>query len=181
MNSTRYYVAATVDGFIADRDGGLGWLFAFNDAEGVKAHYERFLGDIGAIVMGADTYDFVQKEDPAHWPYKGIPTWVFTHRTLPAYEGADIRFTEGDLATVHREMVAAAGEKGVWLVGGGKLAAQFVEKGLVDELWLTVCPVVLGAGIPLLPLVIDGPMQLLDVTRFGQGLVELRYALPRRS
>ena len=177
MTKTQYYVAASIDGFIADADNGLKWLTQFDDAEGVKEHYEAFIAGVGALAMGAATYEFILGEGMASWPYAGRPTWVFTHRALPGLPGADIRFTADDVGAVHAQMVAAAGGKNVWMVGGGNLAAQFAARGLLDELWLGVAPVVLGAGAPLLPASIPGPLELTGVKRFGRGLVELRYAI----
>ncbi len=157
MTRTIYYVAASLDGFIADPDGGLEWLFQFNDTPGVTEHYERFLEGVGALAMGASTYEFFLGEAKGTWPYANRPTWVFTHRSLPSLPGADLRFTTADVREVHRELVEAAGGKNVWMMGGGKLAAQFAEHGLLDELRLTVVPVFLGKGIPLLPMAISQP------------------------
>jgi len=177
MTRTQYYVAASLDGYIADRDGKLDWLFAFNDAEGVAEAYQRFIADVGALAMGAATYEFVRAMGEA-WPY-AAPTWVFTHRKLPGIDGADIRFTAADVGEVHREMVAAANGRNVWLVGGGNLVAQFVRRGLLDEILLSLAPVVLGGGTPLLPEAIAGRLELHGVERLGMGLVELRYDVPR--
>ena len=77
-----------------------------------------------------------------------LPAGVFTSRELPVMEGADIRVASGPVAPHHAERTAAAGDRGVWLVGGGQLAAQFAAEGLIDELILTVVPVVLGSGLP---------------------------------
>jgi len=178
MSKTQYYVAASLDGFIADANGRLEWLFQFNEAEGVREHYDAFMSSVGAMAMGAATYEFlVERGEP--WPYGELPTWVFTHRTLPAIHGANLRFSRTDPAEVHAEMLAAAGGRNIWMIGGGKLAAQFVTRGLLDELWLSVVPVVLGAGAPLLSAPLLQPLQLAQVTRFGGGLVELRYSLAR--
>ncbi|MCY1013875.1 hypothetical protein OV079_51795 [Nannocystis pusilla] len=125
MTRTQYFVAASLDGFIADAAGDLQWLFQFNDVEGVEAHYKAFLAGVGALAMGAATYEFIVGEKPTTWPYAGIPTWVFTHRELLGFAGADIRFTADDVGAVHEQMVGAAGGKHIWLVGGGNLAAQF--------------------------------------------------------
>lgn len=179
MPRTVYYVAASADGFIADEQDKLDWLFQFNDAEGVTAHYQAFYERIGALAMGARTYEFVQNELKDGWPYKGKPTWVFTHRTLPAIPEADLRFTTEPAEVVYRQLVEAAGDKDIWLIGGGDLVGQFARAGLLDELHLGVAPVILGAGRPLLSASITKPMTLTEVTRFGMGFVELRYALPR--
>jgi dihydrofolate reductase len=177
MTRTQYYVASSLDGFIADAEGRLEWLTpTFDRAEGVAAHYEKFIGHVGALAMGARTYEFVLGQGDA-WPYAGLPTWVFTHRSLPTIDGADVRFTRDDVSAVHADMVQAAAGKNVWMVGGGHLAAQFAERGLLDELWLTVIPVTLGGGAPLLPASLRTPFALEEVTRFGMGVVELRYRL----
>jgi dihydrofolate reductase len=177
MTRTQYYVAASIDGYIADGDGRLDWLFQFNDVEGVEGHYKKFLAGVGALAMGARTYEFLLAEGQP-WPYVGLPTWVFTHRGLPGLAGADIRCTAEDVAVVHAAMVRAAAGKHVWLVGGGELVAQFVARGLLDELHLCVVPVVLGGGAPLLPVAVQGALALAEVTRFPRGLTELRYDLP---
>lgn len=177
MTKTQYYVAASIDGFIADADGRLDWLLQFNDVEGVEARYKAFLADVGALVMGAATYEFLLA-DGHPWPYTDRPTWVFTHRPLPGLAGADLRFTTDDVAAVHEAAARGAAGKHVWLVGGGNLVAQFVRRGLLDELLLTVVPVVLGAGTPLLPAAVPGLLELAEVTRLPRGLLELRYTLP---
>jgi dihydrofolate reductase len=177
MTRTQYYVAASIDGYIADADGRLEWLFQFNDVEGVEARYRAFLADVGALVMGAATYEFLLA-DGHPWPYTDRPTWVFTHRPLPSFPNADIRFTTDDVAVVHEAIVRAAAGKHIWLVGGGNLVAQFVRRGLLDELLLSVVPVVLGGGTPLLPAAVPGLLELTDVTRLPRGMLELRYALP---
>lgn len=179
MTQTQYYVAASIDGFIADAEGRLNWLFQFDSAEGVSAHYEAFLADVGALAMGAATYEFILGQGMKAWPYVGRTTWVFTHRELPAFPGADLRFTADDVGAVHEQMVRAAGGKNIWLVGGGHLVAQFARRGLLDELLLGVAPVVLGAGTPLLPASLPGPHGLVSVKQFGGGLVELRYAIEK--
>ncbi|HEU4404848.1 MAG TPA: dihydrofolate reductase family protein [Polyangiaceae bacterium] len=179
MTKTQYYVGASIDGFIADAQGGLKWLTAFDGAEGIAAHYQAFLADVQVLAMGAATYEFILGEGMKVWPYAGRPTWVFTHRELPGFPGADIRFTADDVGAVHAQMVAAAGGKNIWMVGGGNLAAQFAARGLLDELWLGVVPVVLGAGAPVLPAPVPGPLELTGITRFGRGAVELRYTLPK--
>jgi dihydrofolate reductase len=176
MTLTQYYVASSIDGFIADPDGRLDWLMQFNDVEGVGQHYERFIADVGAIAMGSRTYEFILGED-LPWPYTDRPAWVFTTRDLPRIPDADVRFTRGDVAAVHAEMVAAAAGRNVWLVGGGELVARFAERRLLDEVWLGIAPVTLGGGFPLLPIRLDKPWRLTDVTRFGETFVELRYRL----
>ena len=119
----KYYVASSIDGFIADPHDRIDWLLQFGFEE-FDEHYQAFLSGIGAIVMGATTYEFILGEQPAEWPYAGIPTWVVTHRALPVPDGADVTFFSGDIAQLDAELRDAAGDRDVWLVGGGALAAQ---------------------------------------------------------
>lgn len=179
---TQYYGASSLDGFIADEHHSLDWLDRL-DASAVTS-YADFIGEVGAIAMGSATYEFVLRhlasvDDPeqARWPYEQ-PSWVFTSRTLPRVPGADIRFVSGGVGPVHREMVAAAGGRNVWIVGGGDLAGQFFDARLLDELIIQVASVTLGRGAPLLPRRIDDPsLRLRSAEVYGEGFVELRYDL----
>ncbi len=115
MNSTQYFVAASLDGFIATADDDLAWLFEFNGADGQEAAYQRFYDGVGALMMGADTFRFLLSQDLDAWPYPDVPTWVFSHTELPdltTFTGADIRFVAGDVAPVHRDALLAAGGGG---------------------------------------------------------------------
>lgn len=161
--TTHFYTASSLDGFIATNEHSLDWLLTQDiDQDGPMA-YSAFEKRIGALAMGASTYEWLlrnQGDDP--WPYEQ-PTWVFTHRDLPAPVGADIRFASGDVARVHDEMRAAAGEKDLWIVGGGELAGQFADLGLLDDVWIQYAPVTLGSGAPLLPRQLD--LELLEVAQ----------------
>lgn len=150
MSKTVYYTATTLDGFLADEHDSLDWLFKQDQDESGPMNYGEFIRDVGAIVMGRTTYDWVRDYEAGAWPYS-MPTWVMTHGDLPAIGDADIRRAEGDVGLVHAELAAAAGEKDVWVVGGGDLAGQFAEAGLLDEVLVSIAPVTLGAGRPLFP------------------------------
>src|SRR5690606_9726479 len=179
MGKVQYYVASTIDGFIADDNDNLDWLLQFG-FESFQDDYDRFIADVGAIVMGATTYEWIIGEGEQPWAYGTTPVWVLTSRTLPSVEDANIRFFHGGVAELHREALAAAGGKNVWVVGGGNVAAQFADLGLLDELVLTVMPIVLGSGKKLLPIGnVTEPLVLLQTTAFPQGAVGLRYRLSR--
>jgi dihydrofolate reductase len=175
MARTVYYVASSLDGFIADPQDNLDWLMQFNDAEGVEDTYKSFIAGIGAIAMGSQTYKFILDQGP-DWPYGTIPTWVFTHHELPGIPGADITFVRGEVGIFHDSICADAGEKDVWVVGGGSLAGQYLESGLLDEMILTIVPVALGRGKPLLSVsTAAAPAELLGTRTLGDSMVELRY------
>jgi dihydrofolate reductase len=173
--ATMYFTASSVDGFIADPDNSLSWLLSRDvDVTGPMG-YQGFIDTaVGAIVMGSTTYDWILDHDAdgGRWPYE-LPTWVFTSRRLRPVDG-DVRFVSGNVATAHEDMVRAAGERGVWIVGGGDLAGQFAEAGLLDELWVQYAPVSLGAGAPLLTRRIE--LELLDVVR-NRDFACARYAV----
>jgi dihydrofolate reductase len=154
---TQYYTATTLDGFIADSDNSLEWLFGRKRDPDGPLSYGAFIAGVGAMAMGATSYEWIldhefRGKDPAdwEWPYD-IPCRVFTHRQLPVVPGARIEFTSGNVAPVHAEMVRAAGGRNVWLVGGGDLVGQFADAGLLDEVIVQIAPVTVGAGAPLLP------------------------------
>ncbi len=151
MTRTIFYTATSLDGFIADPDAALDWLFTREQDPAGPLNYDAFIADVGAAVMGRTTYEWVlDHEGPdAAWPYS-IPCWVFSNHDVPPIEG-DIRVVSGDVTEHHAAMVEAAGGKDVWVVGGGDLAAQFADHGLLDELIVYIAPVSLGAGAPLFP------------------------------
>jgi dihydrofolate reductase len=181
---TQYYTASSLDGFIATPDDSLDWLFPLADV--AETSYAGFIAEVGALAMGSATYEWLLRHvvQPAEgqggaWPY-AQPTWVFTTRSLPAVPGADIRFARGDVRPVHAAMAEAAAGKNVWIVGGGDLAGQFHDAGLLDEIFVQVGSVTLGAGKPLLPRQITSPpLRLLSARVVGTGLVELHYEVPR--
>jgi dihydrofolate reductase len=190
---TQYYCAATLDGFIADSDDGIEWLTGYEgsiEGEGLEpgpmsegGSYSRFYDGVGALVSGSATYEFVlEHTGGAPWPYAGKPYWVLSSRdlALPEDPAADVRVVEAEPADLHAEMLAAAGGRNLWVVGGGGVASDLADAGLLDEVLLTVVPVVIGEGKPLFgrPLSVP-PMELQGTQVFGNGMVELRYTVPR--
>lgn len=160
--ATHFYTASSLDGFIATANHSLDWLLAQDiDQDGPMA-YPEFERRIGALAMGASTFEWVMRHENGVWGYTQ-PAWVFTHRDLAVPDGSDIRLIQGSVTQVHADMVEAAGEKDVWVVGGGDLAGQFADAGLLDEVWVQFAPVTLGAGVPLLPRALD--LELVDVAR----------------
>jgi dihydrofolate reductase len=176
---TQYFCAATLDGFIADDNDEIDWLQGFESGyegpgEKVQDAINSYIEGVGALVMGSSTYEYILGHD---WPYGERPTWVLTSRELPAAEGADIRFHNGPVADLHPEMLAAAGDRDLWVVGGGPIASDLADAGLLDELLLTVVPIVLGSGKPLFSRPIPSGMTLLGTRTFANGMVELRFSL----
>ncbi len=173
MKNVALYIATSLDGFIADRDGGVGWLDAVATESGEDYGYADFYASVGALVMGRVTYE--QVLGFGDWPYPGKPTFVFSHAP-PEGEHPDVTFVSGDPA----EVVASLREQvdgDLWLVGGGGLVASFRAAGLIDEYILSVIPVLLGEGIPLF----EGAqphaaLRLVEAQSYASGVVQLRYA-----
>lgn len=171
--ATHFFTASSLDGFIATDEHSLDWLLTQEvDPDGPMG-YNTFEKNIGALAMGSSTYEWVMRHEEGRWGYSQ-PTWVFTHREIPLPEGADVRLTREDVRNVHAEMLAAAGDKDIWIVGGGDLAGQFADAELLDEVWVQYAPVTLGSGAPLLPRRLD--LELLEIARNGQFLCG-RYAV----
>ena len=184
MSLTQYYTATTLDGFIADPDNSLDWLFTRNRDKDGPGNYDEFIAEVGALAMGSTTYEWIldhefKDKDPSEWkwPYE-IPSWVFTHRELPVVPDASIEFVSGDVVPVHEKMVEAAGGGNVWIVGGGDLVGQFADAGLLDEVIVYVAPVTLGAGAPLLARRVE--LQLEEAGR-NRDFVAARYSVLREQ
>jgi len=151
-----YYTATSLNGFIATEENSLEWLFEVGEPEDVG--FDRFFAGIGALAMGSTTYEWMlEHEDliahPEKWRgfYADRPGFVFTSRDLPRPEGADVTFLSGDVAAQVDRIRSAAGDRDVWVVGGGDLAAQFLAAGALDEIQVSVTPVTLSGGAPLFP------------------------------
>ena len=182
----QYYCAATLDGFIADPDDGIDWLTGYRppdpppDLKRDTSSYDEFYTGVGALIMGSATYEWVL-ENASAWPYADRPAWVLSSRELPQPDGdAEVRIANASVEELRDELAAAAGNRNLWIVGGGPVASQFAGAGLLDDVIVTLVPVVLGAGKPLfsesLP---GGPMKLVEATPSPSGMVELRYELVR--
>lgn len=182
MSLTQYYTATTLDGFIADPNHSLDWLFTRDQDRGGLLNYAEFIAGVGALAMGSSAYEWIidhefKDKDPSEWkwPYD-LPCWVFSSRSLQVVPGADLRFVRGDVAPVHAEMTAAAGGKNIWIVGGGDLVGQFADVGLLDEVIVYIAPATLGAGAPLLARQVE---LRLEETGQNRDFIAARYSVVR--
>jgi dihydrofolate reductase len=180
-----YYVAASLDGFIATPDGGVAWLAPF-EGTGEDYGYAAFYASIDALLLGSRTYEQVLTF--GEWPYAGKPCWVCSQRALgPARPGVIVT------AQAPRQIAAGLEARGIrraWLVGGGRLAGAFRAEGLITETIVSVIPVILGAGIPLFGApaldlsassltskvsTVGEGLQLVEHKAYPNGVVQLRY------
>jgi dihydrofolate reductase len=177
-----FNTATTLDGYLADDADSLGWLFAVPGADEAEGGFSGFLEGIGALVMGSTTYEGVVDhenlvERPEKWFYASQHSFVLTSRALPIIEGADVRFRSGDVSSLWDEIREAAGQKDIWLVGGGDLVGQFADAGLLDEIRVSVAPVTLGSGRPLLPRRLESDRLHLESARQAGQFAELVYSV----
>jgi dihydrofolate reductase len=178
----QYYTATSLDGFIAGDDDDLDWLTKYAppdpppDLKRDTSSYDEFYAGVGALIMGSSTYEWVLAHVDT-WPYPDRPAWVLSSRDLPSPEGpGDVRIVAAEVADLREELAAAAGDRNVWIVGGGPVVSQFAAAGLLDDVIVTVVPVALASGKPLFaePLP-GGPMKLVEARPSATGMVELRY------
>ena len=174
--------ATSLNGWIADEDNSLAWPFAVDGGSAPDA--TMLPANATVLVEGSTTYEWILAEEdildhPEKWRgfHGDRPTFVFTTRSLPTPEGADVRFVSGPVADALPAIRAAAGEGDVWVVGGGDLAGQFLDAGALDEIALSVAPVFLTGGAPLLPRRLTSDrLRLLSAHATGQ-FARLVYAV----
>ena len=177
-----YYTSASLNGFIADERNSLDWLFSVPGVD--PGMSSAFLGTVGIQVMGSTTYTWLlDHEDLLDQPHKwgeffgDLPTAVLTSRSLPAPDGADITFLSGPVAPHADALLDRAAGKDVWIVGGGDVAGQFLDAGRLDRIEVTVAPVLLAGGAPLLPRDLGADrLRLQSVERVGP-FVHLVYVI----
>lgn len=156
-----FYTSTSLDGFLATPDHSLDWLFKQDFDQKGPMNYRAFIEGIGALVMGASTYEWLLEVEE-QWPYS-LPTFVLTTRELPLPQGKDVRLVQGSVVQHHEKMLDAAAGKDIWVMGGGDVAGQFADANLLDEVWVQFAPVTLGSGQQLLPRTLD--LELLELAR----------------
>jgi len=168
----RGYMAASVDGYIADREGGISWLDRFND---VDAGYDAFMAGIGTVVMGRRTYDQVRTFGP--YPYAAQRSVIVTHRPIEAAPAGAEAWHDG-VPSLIAQLRRTEADRDAWIVGGAALQAEFIAAGALDSLELFVIPVLLGDGVRMFPpSPLSRSLRLDEARALGRGMVRLAYSL----
>jgi len=168
------YIAASLDGFIADPHEGLQWLTERQDLELGAVDYNLFIKRIRTVVMGRATYDWLVREGIS-WPYAEQRAIVVTSRPLPDPNGALTTRTDVDALIAE---LRALDDGDVWMLGGGKLQMAFIERGALDELEVYVISQLIGGGYPLFPPTgFQRSLKLLSADALGTGGARLHYSL----
>jgi len=171
-----FNTATSVNGFLADEENSLQWLF---DVGGEEPSLDPFLETVSVLVMGSTTYEWILEHEnlltePEKWSvfFDARPMFVFSTRELPVPEGADVRVVNGPVERQLPAILAAADGGDVWVQGGGDLAGQFLDARALDRIVLSVAPVFLETGAPLLPrTLLSARLHLASVERVGRFAV----------
>src|SRR5262245_44245768 len=174
------HMAASLDGFIARKDGRVDWLETSDEFAGGETldpgFVEAFLKTIDCYVMGSRTYETALRFEAQGlgWPYGDKPTFVLTSRDLPRTRDT-VEFHSGDLAQFVNGRLRPRYHS-IWFVGGGMVSAECLRLGLADEVRYSILPVLIGDGISFFGgLDKDIPLHLAEVKAYRNGMVELRY------
>ena len=174
------HMAASLDGFIARRDGSVDWLETTDTFDGGKSMdpdlVKEFLTTIGCYVMGSRTYETALGFEAKGfgWAYGDTPTIVLTSRGLPSNRSS-VELYSGDLAQLVNERLRPS-FRNIWFVGGGSVSGNCLRLGLADEVRYSIMPILIGEGISFFDgLQRDTALHLRDVNAYKNGMVELHY------
>lgn len=171
-----YYAAASLDGYIADTEGGVDWLDEVNvDHSGLG--YDAFYDSVDGLIMGRLTYEFILNY--GSWPYDDKPTWIVTSQDVETLSGCN-RQPASDLHGAY-DQAMDMGLHHVWLVGGGQLASGLIADGLLTHIQVTLMPIVLGDGIRFMGALPAETYLTQESGRVENGCCELLYRVGLKS
>ncbi|NJM72176.1 MAG: dihydrofolate reductase [Scytonema sp. RU_4_4] len=168
MRKIRLFIASSLDGYIARTSGEVDWLFTDQDYG-----YNEFLTQIDTVLMGLKTYEQVLTF--GEYPYKGKKSFVFS-KTVPVEKDDNVEFVRSDWQSFINRLRQTSGHD-MWLVGGAQTIHYFMKHGFVDELILSIHPIILGNGIPLIvnDSNLETVLELKDVKTYDSGLLQVSY------
>ena len=168
------FIALSLDGYIATKEHSLDWLFAV-EGEGDNG-FSKFYDTVDTILIGRTTYEWIMDVEKGNFPYKGKECFVFSR--TPKDDNEHVTFINDDVVHLVKNLKNKSGNN-IWIVGGGDLLHTFIKENLVDEIMVTIAPVLIGTGIPLFK---DNNFQtsliLRGINRYKQ-FVELHYEVIR--
>lgn len=173
MRKAVLFIAMSLDGYIADKDGNVGWLGGQEMNQNDMVSYDEFIRDIGTVVMGWATYNQIAAElSPEEWMYKGLESYVLTHREIPSTD--EIKFVNVNVCELISDLKKTA-SKDIWICGGANTAGPLIAENLIDKYYISVIPVILGSGIRLFGTqCCEIKLRLLE-TKSYNGITDLIY------
>lgn len=178
MKKIKLYVATSIDGYIADKTGGLDWLSGFPITTEFNYGYGEFFDSVDTVIMGGKTYRDILNMDIIY-PYKNKATYVIT-RNNTALSAKQVYFISENIIGNISKLQTSKG-KDIWLVGGGEIVSLFLDYELIDELILTLIPITLGTGIPLFPKHSkESKWIAIKTQKFENGVVQIKYEREKR-
>lgn len=173
MRKVILFIAMSLDGYIADRDGKVDWLQGQEPDGDDMTGYDEFIKDVDTVIMGWNTYHQVAVElSPERWLYKDLTSYVMTHREVPAAEG--IHFINGDVCELVQSLKEEEG-KNIWICGGAGVIHPLVRERLIDRFHISIIPTILGNGIRLFEDADSGIELRLMKTDSYNGITDLVY------
>lgn len=174
MKKVKLYIATSLDGFIARKDGSIDWLEALPNPNKIDYGYMDFYETIDTVIMGRKTYDHILGFD-VPWPYEKCTTYLATRESDYQPPTPQTKVIQGETGAATRSIMQEGG-KDIWLVGGGQLVAFFLNEGLIDEMMLFIIPTIIGEGIPLFPSPVkESSFQLKSTEHYETGAALLHY------
>lgn len=147
MRKVILFIAMSLDGYIADSDGGVDWLGGEDAGANDMVSYQEFIKDIDTVIMGYNTYHQIVTElSPGEWFYKDFTSYVMTHREVASEE--NIKFVNEDICSLINKLKEGPG-KDIWICGGAKIIHPLIQDDLIDRYHISIIPVLLGGGVRL--------------------------------
>lgn len=172
MRKVILYIAMSLDGYIADEDGGVGWLNEYGDVQ-ENDGYTMFIKEIDTVIMGYSTYHQIATElFPNQWVYDELESYVITHNEIPSTP--KIKFINKDPSKLVLELKSKKG-KDIWICGGAKIVSQLMQEDMIDTFHISIIPTILGNGIQLFDISEDEVKLKLIRAENYNGIAELIY------
>jgi dihydrofolate reductase len=174
MSKIKLFIATTIDGFIARENGSLDWLFSLPNPNNIDHGYNALIDSVDIIVMGRKTYDELLGFG-IEWPYKNYKTYIITKNRNYQIRSENTFIAES-IDSKLIDKLRLESNKNIWLVGGGNVITQFLNLGSIDEMIISVIPMILGRGLRLFPgHPLETNFELLDSVAFETGVVNLEF------
>lgn len=173
MRKIKLYIASSIDGYIADLDGGLDWLSKYPITPEFNYGYDIFFESVDSVIMGGRTYRDILNMDVIY-PYESKTSYVITRNEISSPK-ENIHFIANNIIETISDLKEKEG-KDIWLVGGGEIISMLLSQNLIDEMIITYIPVVLGIGIPLFPEIKkESNWKLIDCQSYNNGVLTIDY------